>query len=77
MHYAFLCLYNNNRYYYTYLFMHDDFGFYVYKVNVRREDEIVARLFPHLSLLLIWCGRLRVRHGVCKRARATLGSNLM
>lgn len=44
--------------------MHDEFGFYVYKVNVRREDEIVARLFPHLSLLLILCVVIRKR-GMC------------
>lgn len=74
-YYALLCLYNNTIYYYTYLFMQDEFGLYVYKVDVRREDEIVALFFPHFSLLLILYGHLRARNGILKRACVIWGSN--
>lgn len=44
------------------------FGLYIDKVNVRRENEIVAGFSSLLSLFLICCGHLRARNSVFQRA---------
>lgn len=44
------------------------FGLYAYKVNVRRENEIVTLFSSLLFLFLIFCGHLRARSGIFKRA---------